>query len=349
MVCHQEGLEEVPNAVAAIDLDPAANIVAVRRVEVGYPANYNVRVVDDRLTVFDRDDDGTRHWLSTVGRDGRVEIGEPAEVGFPSAYVIGPDGRGYLFWDGGITAMDLSGVVSGWPANVPGVVDGVGPDVGPRSKPAFSPAGDLVLTRSTADGNGTQVVVVGRAGEVRDLGPALQIDPVIHTSGLALEYFAIPPLVGPGGSVTVVGQAGADVAIHRVDASGAIPAGWPFRTPGSVGWRGTCENVLGDGCGTYRALPVVAGDGTVYVPLGSTAPSSRATVLAVGPDGRARTGWPATIGSAGSWVWGMAPGAGGVLFALVVHVLGDGTETMELLAISAGGSIASRALLSSGE
>jgi hypothetical protein len=149
-----------------------------------------------------------------------------------------------------------------------------------------------------------------------------------------------PPATGFQGAAFVVTDRGDRSAVYAIDPSGRITGRW--QTHDGLAWAGFCEP-CSTGCGHMRVVPVVGGDGTLYVALGG------GSVAAVGPDGGTRVGWPVTLRRPGASFWSLATDTDGTVFALAIEPEPGATPECEyppasatILAIDPAGSVRAR-------
>ena len=115
-----------------------------------------------------------------------------------------------------------------------------------------------------------------RAGEVRAGWP-------VAAPGAAHGCGPERPHLAPDGTIYVVGD-----QLYGRSASGATPAGWPYRPAGDL--IGPC---IDSECFGDHVNPVFGPDSTVYlVTYRTEAAAVRAEVIAIDPAGRLKPGWP---------------------------------------------------------
>ena len=310
---------------------------------------YTGRVVGDALTltetiplgdVIPEGQPSHTVGLVTVAADGSVRRGVaiPAVPAWPGdRWAIGPDGVAYGVQGSvasqkvsEITAIDLTGVRAGWPISIEGIA----------SAPTFGPDGRIVLAVAAPVQYGTrgttQVFIIGRAGKAiaaRSSDLAVMTGLLPPTSDGAFECgvpLPRPPLIAPDRSVFVFSEF--EGAIYGVDASLDVMSGWPIeagqleRPNPWIGQDGiTCPAL---------ALPTLGPDGTLYMPVQARSSSVGGRLLAVGPDGRTRTGWPVELRRAGSEFWSVVVGPDGISYALAIEPEANGGSSATILAIT---------------
>ncbi len=196
-----------------------------------------------------------------------------------------------------LAALDASGhPTTGWPYSTPV----------PLSEPAFGSDGTAYLVAGFVIGVSLdlgvhEVLALAPDGTSRAGWPfrlPAGVGPLHTSMGEGQVAVGEPPVVGPDGTVYVAAGKGAWGAggdlVYALGPDGKVKPGWPYAT------------VLSDGAllsgatgGSPGALPPVPGpDGTLYL---ATRAGSGATihdaVVALGPDGRVRAGWPHVLGA----------------------------------------------------
>ena len=306
------------------------------------------RVVDGRLLVIAREvkeqevtlPDGqvdtryqTTYWLDEVAGDGttrrsgeRLDLGDP---GWP--VVLGPDGTAYHenMADGEITAFDLDGLRPGWPVRLGGSLSALG----------FGPDGRVLVTVAAA--GATRLVVLGAGGETLATSDAFSMEGVSGWSGAGPDGRPMAPLVGADGTSVVIGEADDHTVVYRIDSSGKVMGGWPYRADTAVQWQGTCPAETA-GCGVWRAVAALGGDGTVSLPLAAPDAQIGGTLASVGPNGRNLSGWPMHLARRGAEFWSVAVASDGTVFALAVEPEAGGTTSATILAMANDGTVLSR-------
>jgi hypothetical protein len=196
-----------------------------------------------------------------------------------------------------LAALDASGrPTAGWPYSTPV----------PLSEPAFGSDGTAYLVAGFVIGVSLdlglhEVLALAPGGTSRPGWPFVLPAGVgpLHTSmGEGQVAVGEPPVVGPDGTIYVAAGKGAWGAggdlVYALDPDGKVKRGWPYATVLSDG-----ALLSGNVGGSAGALPPVPGpDGTLYL---ATRAGSGATihdaVVALGPDGRVRAGWPYVLGA----------------------------------------------------
>jgi hypothetical protein len=303
------------------------------------------RVVDDRLYVvahaFGPPDPATGQssgglWLMTVAADGTLRVGTRYEV--PDAQnsgsvQLGRDGTGYqvTYMDSAteITAFDLDGARAGWPVRIQGISPG----------PAFGQSGRIYVT-GVPPGSGTTrifVSVFDRDGRAVPVGSNL----------LPIAAMGAWSGAGPGLPATVVAQdgtafipsdAGGRTTVFGLDPSGQVMAGWPYRAAVGLQWQGSCPPQSA-GCGVWLATPAVGRGDVLYLPQAASAATIGGSLVAIGPDGRVRPGWPIVLKRPGAEFWSVVVGPDGTATALAVEPEEGGRYSATILAIAEDGTV----------
>jgi hypothetical protein len=318
--------------------------------------------------------DGSQEvWITRIGVDGvphqgvRAAIagfagtGDDYRTGSPNGeWAIGPDGVAYgtfqAFADGStpkeayakaksaLFAVGSGGIAAGFPVAITGWA----------SQPAFDGAGRIHLVVGSLYAPPTRLLVFDTAGRAASGGSgALDVAaPADYVQSLAGPVSSsghlAPPLIGPDGTRFVVGGAAASGpdaspafwrsgAIIAIGPSGQpLAAGWPYRSDAAQ------ENSsYGAPSFTSFAAPAIGPGNVLYllqggaeVKSGRPSPSGGGSIVAIGPDGRVRPGWPRTLKRAGAGFWSVVVGSDGTAFALAIEPesvknCGDGCTRVE--------------------
>jgi hypothetical protein len=223
--------------------------------------------------------------------DGAVKPGWPA-TGW-SNVSVDSSGRVYVSWwkfrdstglstvgsgealETKIAAVDQSGrPYAGWPITIEGAA----------SEPAFGPDGTVYMTRETrASGSGTatdSVLALDADGKPKPGWPiSLPAQDSLLREGISASA-PDPPQVGSDGTVYFGAGAsgpGSSGILEAVEPSGRPDPGFPY----SIDWGSTTNLFFGRGSGSFA----VGRTGLVFATSGYS-------VLAIGSDGKAASGWP---------------------------------------------------------
>ncbi len=330
---------------------------AVGRPIDGWPVQLRpaiaARVVnDDLLTLTDQpltdtpEPGGISHevWLTVVTGDGAMRVGTKvpmAETCCGDRWVIGPDGVAYgAIQDWGVTpeapkssklvAVGIDGLRSGFPM----------PFRGSLSPPAFDAAGLLRLTVNEGSARMSRTLVVdsgGRVvGESSDSLGVSATDTCVGVEGVCEVPDA--PLVGGDGPAYVVEAGFQSTVVAAVSRSGRAIDGWPYRSSAGSQVSGRC---LGDDIceGGDIATPAIGPDGSLYLIHAARADSVGGHLVAIGPDGRLRPGWPVELRRPGAEFWSVVAGADGIAFALAIEPEAGGSASATVLAIDPDSSV----------
>ena len=94
---------------------------------------------------------------------------------------------------------------------------------------------------------------------------------------------------------------------------------------------------MAPGEGSYcpsLAVPAVGPDSTLYLPLQARDASVGGSIVAVGPDGRVRPGWPVELTRPGAEFWSVVVGSDGTVYALAIEPETGDTSSASILAIA---------------
>ena len=313
------------------------------------------RVIGDELTYFaeqwltDTYDVGTvshEAWLTTIAADGSVRVGTKVplvETCCLEQWVIGPDGIAYGSshdYGGSAEAQKSSQLISvtltGVGAGFPVALDGL------ASPPAFDADGRLHVTVNDGPDRTAQTHIFDTRGRAVDGGSGdLGFAATDTCDGIegTCEVPA-PPLIGADGTVFVTGAYFNSTVVARVGASGEVMGGWPYRS--NDGNQGTGICAPGDICeGSNLATPALGPDNAIHLIHSATGTSAGGRLLAIGPDGRVRPGWPVELKRPGAEFWSVVVGSNGTAYGLAIEPeAGDGSSA-SILAIAPNSTVLS--------
>jgi hypothetical protein len=287
-------------------------------------------------------------WLVAVSASGDVRVGQRYEVPDAAgnfAVRLASDGIAYRLAFSGttdavrteITAFDLDGIRPGWPVTVAGIT----------SPPAVRRDGTLVAARLTKPGLKSQVVTIPpTGGSAVSTSGDIPFDPIDDTTSAGATLMS--PIVADDGAVWVVGTFDSTKpSVVRVAPDGTVGPRIALAMP--LQPRGACSPE-DTGCGTWRSVPVVGPDGTLFVPEsavgdgGGLVSSSGGSLVAIGPDGSARAGWPISLPDTMAGYWSLLARPDGTVAALAV-VPTDAGNQWSLAILGADGTSGGSAAL----
>ena len=298
--------------------------------------------------------------LLTVAPDGALASGVRmplSEVWWRAVWAIGPDDVAYgvapasaddpspqerISW---ITSLDLSGVRPGWPVSFDGFPSG----------PAFGPDGRIDLTVASSVSRTSRIVTFDRDGQRVAASsaelPIATVDALARAgeTGGCVTATPAPPRVATNGTVFLYSNVTGDIPVTDVFAlapSLAVLPGWPFEPVAPlVRARPGFESEHEAGYCPGPVPPAVGPDGTLYLPLQARDGSVGGSLVAVGPDGRVRPGWPVELKRPGSEFWSVVVGSDGTAYALAVESEAGGASSATILAIAPDSTVFWRATI----
>jgi hypothetical protein len=309
------------------------------------------RVIGDRMVVVGRGSyesvdsvmgRANEAWLVTVDADATVRTGARLRADGP--WSIGPDATAYGVshpspWAEGpsppqvsvITAFDLAGPRPGWPARVDGVA----------SAPAFGPEGHLYLTVGSYTKAASRTVVLDRDGQIVP-GGSREL-PIATAGYIEMEghWTPGPPLVGADGTAFVSGapaNAPENTVVVGLDSSGRVMPGWPQTPcwyPVGGAWLDAIASALGPGKVVYSLCAAPDAESSVE-------PTTGGSIVATGPDGRVRPGWPLVLSSPRAEIRSAVVGSDGTVYAVAIEPESDHLSSATIIAIAPDGTIRSR-------
>lgn len=277
-------------------------------------------------------------WMTTVAADASIRSGTKVplvETCCGEQWAVGPDGIAYgtTIVSGfdeevdelsQITALDRAGVRAGWPVSFDGIASG----------PAFGPGGRTVVTVGYYVRKTSRVLAFQRDGEaVAATSAELSIasGEVVIFDGPYECGLPRPrtPLLAKDGTIFVTSEI--DTAVFALDPSLEVIRGWPYRPATPLVYRFSPSEELS--CGSL-AIPAASPDGTLYLPLRARDETAGGSLVAVGPDGRVRPGWPVELKRPGAEFWSVVVGSDGTIYALAVEPETGDTSSASILAIA---------------
>ena len=298
------------------------------------------QVVDGQLVVMVSGNPGPL-WLVSVAPDGSVRTGAPAPSPQNWRAQLGPDGTGYLLAlppsaataDTKITAFDLNGVRPGWLVRVTGWV----------TELAFGPKGRLYVTEGQEGKRYSRILVFGPDGRSLSIGSdALPVAATNDYQGAGPIGGLAPPVVAGDGTSFFVSEDGG-TTVYGLDPSGRVMAGWPYRDTIGLQW-GYCAPGA-TGCAVWRSTPAVGPGDVLYLLHPPRDQTVGGSLVAIGPDGSVRPGWPVVLGRAGAEFRSVIVSPDGTAYAVVVEPEGGGRYSATLLAIAPNGTVRYRAVI----
>lgn len=331
--------------IGSFAFDSNGRLLAGRPVDLG---DYGVegysagRVIGDELTVYawatlgDAREAGNA-WIMTVAADGAVRNG--TKVPFVNCcdhrWAIGPDGVAYgsinQFGEAPsapksseLLAVSFAGASAGFQIAIDGLA----------SEPSFDATGRIHVTGATEVNGRARTFVFdpdGRAvGGSGNLG-VRATDECVGIEG-SCEVPAAP-LVGADGTTFVIEANNNSTIVAGVSPSGRMMAGWPYRSDAGPQGTGACPP--GAACDSNNlAVPAIGPDNILYLIHGAATTSVGGSLVAVGPDGRVRAGWPVELKRPDAEFWSVIVGSDGTAYALAIEPETGGSSSATILAIA---------------
>lgn len=276
-------------------------------------------------------------WLVAVAADGTIRSGtryeRPAPCCQDSRPQLAPDGTGYLLafpneppdtatGDTQITAFDLGGVRRGWLTRVKGW----------SSDLVFGPDGRIYVTEGQVGRRPSRILAFDHDGRSLPIGSDAL--PVVATSvygGAGPCCGPPPPVVAEDGTTFLVSEEGG-TTVYGLDATGHVMAGWPYRD--TVGLQWSVVSLGEPGTPSWRSDPAVGPGDVLYLLHPPRAATLGGTIVAIGPDGRVRPGWPVILKRPGAEFASVVVAPDGTAYALAIEPeSGDGSSA-SILAIA---------------
>ncbi len=282
--------------------------------------------------------EGVTVQLVAIAADGSFRTGTQAETP-PSNQQdrnmeLGPDGTGYLLaypndptGDTEITAIDLGGVRPGWLARVKGRPSGL----------AFGVDGRIYATEADPGDRSSRIVAFGPDGRPLSSGSdAIAVAATSAYQGAGPYDGPPPPAVSDGGTVFLVTEDGG-TTVYALDAVGDVNDGWPYRDTIGLQWS---HVPLGDvGTPSWRSDPSVGPGNVLYLLHPPRTASVGGSIVAIGPDGRVRPGWPVVLSRPGGHFHAVLTAQTGTVFALAIEPEAGDASSATVLAIASDSTV----------
>jgi len=315
----------------------------------GWPAGFVGYMVGDELTHFaeqrltvDPDSGAVSYeaWVTSVAVNGTIRSGvrvpRVETACCAERWGVGPDGVAYgtvhNYGDSPeapksseLLAVGFAGARAGFPIAIGGLA----------SEPSFDAAGRIHVTVNDGTDRTARALVFDTSGRAAvggsdDLGVSAT-DECVGIEG-SCEVPAAP-LVGADGTRFVVGAYFNNTAVAGVNPSGEDMAGWPYRSDDGHQGKGICA--AGDICEGYSlATPAIGPDHVIYLIHAAPTNSVGGSLVAVGPDGRVRPGWPVELRRPGAEFWSVVVGSDGTAYALAIEPETGDSSSASILAIA---------------
>jgi outer membrane protein assembly factor BamB len=256
--------------------------------------------------------DGSKKWSYPVQGGGTPAIGADGTIyleGYFGLYAVTPSGS--LKWqaqisgtgqysspvvgpDGTIYAASFEGVEV-FAFNVDGSRKWVSNLVsGPLDAPALLPNGTLLVSAGALDAFGTDGTMLWSVGQSLGSAPVIGPANTVYVSSVYRDLLAVDPVSHKtlwDFVVSGVPQYGT-VTTPAVDAQGSVyfcvsNSVWALSPAGLVQWSMTADQQPLANNDLANSSPVIGGDGTLYVAIGS-----KLYAIATGANGPANSSWP---------------------------------------------------------
>ena len=332
VVCDPPGFE-TPQDVSALAIGAGGRSLVGWPVALGSDLQFDGRMVGDELTlVGGRYADVPRVWAQTVEADGTIRRGADAPHECCYGWAVAHDGTAYgtnstaeAPHDSRITAVGPDGELAGWPVGIEGRT----------SAPAIGVDGRVVVAVGPAGGGSTGVLAFDRSGKSASASadvPITTVNPLgTGDSDCGTGYVPQSPIISNDGTIFVYSHL--ENSVIALEPSLATKAGWPFEAATRLQYQYYMDPTSELSCGSY-ASPAVGPDSTLYLSLSARNETLGGSLVAVGPTGRERDGWPVALTRPGAEFWTVAVGSDGTVFALVVEPEAGEEFSASILAIA---------------
>ena len=200
--------------------------------------------------------------------------------------------------------------VQSWLATVNGRPSGLG----------FGPDGRIYVTEGQEDESPSRILVFDNSGQPLSIGSeALPVAPTSEYGGAGPFVGPPPPVVTEDGTNFLVTE-DSGTTVYALDATGQVMAGWPYRD--TVGLQWPYVELGETGSNSWRMDPAVGPGNVLYLLHPPRSPTVGGSIVAVGPDGLVRPGWPVELRRPGAESVGVDR-LNGIYYALAIDRAGQ--------------------------
>ena len=268
-----------------------------------------------------------------VEPDGTIRRGADVSQECCYGWALAPDGIAYGSvldsappHDSRITAVDSLGQRAGWPVQIDGRT----------SAPALAQDGRIVVAVGPFAHDSSRVLVFDRRGRAASASsadlPITTVQPLgVGDLDCGPSLTPKAPIVGDDGTIFVYSEL--DRSVLALDPSLANKPGWPFNPSTRLVSPSYLDPRAELSCSS-PASPAVGPDSTLYVPLQARNETVGGDLVAIGPDGRERAGWPVALQRPGAEFWSVVVGSDGTVFALAIEPEAGDASSATILAIA---------------
>jgi outer membrane protein assembly factor BamB len=273
--------------------------------------------------------------LVTIGPDGTMSAGArvPLDWRCCREWAVSPDGIAYgtesVDGASSITALDGSGIRTGWPITFDDSISGA----------SFRSDGRIAVVLGSMVRSVSRVVVFDRDAKLTS-SAELPIQTAVFSNETGGCSVSSPqaPVVAEDGTVIVYSEL--DTHVYAVDSSPSVMPGWPFDTGASLDRaRPGLESEHEAGYCPAPVPPAIGRDSTLFLARENGSATVGGSLVAVGRDGRVVPGWPVELKRPGSEFWSVVVGPDGTAHALAIEPEAGGRSSATILAIAADSDV----------
>jgi hypothetical protein len=199
---------------------------------------------------------------------------------------------------------------------------------GVESAPALRPDGRIVVTVGSYERSASRVLVFD--ADTKAVLDRSAVLPMASVEKASEEFCVVgtpnSPMIAADGTVFVFSEL--DTRVFALGPSLEVERGWPYRA---------AKPLVRDPFNPYcppRGIPQVGPDSTLYLPLVAREASVGGSIVAVGPNGRVRPGWPVELTRPGAEFWSVVVGSDGTVYALAIEPESRNGTSASILAIA---------------
>ena len=181
-----------------------------------------------------------------------------------------------------------------------------------------------------------QTLVFDRDGHVLPAGSEVLEMPSTGTWSGAGNDYPGPPIVADDGTAFVISTEGpgSNTSVVGLDPAGNVMPGWPYQSTGNIQWTGDCGGLGDTGCGQTRTSPSAGQNNVLYLLMEGSKSSAGGSVVAIGPDGKVRDGWPVGLTRAGAEFLSIVVATNGTAYALAMEPEPNGAYSATILSLA---------------